>query len=107
MRERIDRERCVIERYGRDEEAPNQQLSTADEVESDGKHHRHQHIEAIEESQLRIPHEIADELGTGREVAAIHEPANVAPKESVLMRRVRIGGIVRMGVMVPMVRSPP
>ena len=80
VRERIDREGAVPEKYGRDEKSPDEHLRAgrvqarrvalkkrAQPEEREAQHGRHQHVEAIEKHQLgkfgEVAHDAAAQIG--------------------------------------------
>src|SRR6185369_7940976 len=99
----------VVERDGRDAEAPYDELRAgraelgrglleprAETVKYCGEQHRNGDIEPVEPAQLRIAREIRYEVEPCREVLAHEEPAEVAPQEAVLVRRVAVRRAVGM-----------
>src|SRR5262249_35239627 len=61
----------------------------------------------IEPAELRIAGEIADQLLIGLLEPLRENPPDVAPEEAALTRRVEVGGLVGVSVVVPMVAGPP
>lgn len=59
------------------------------------------------ETQFGVSGQRADPIHADGKILARHEPAHVAPQEPVLTGRMRIGGLVRMGMMMAMMGSPP
>src|SRR5262245_53841444 len=80
--EGVYREGHVVEDNRAHEEAPHDEFETADGEESDSEHERWQHREAIDEAQLRIAREVADQGEVGLAVAAAQQPAHVRPPEA-------------------------
>ncbi len=120
VHERVDGEGRVVGEHGADHPAPDEHLpavragagpGAADPVTEEEQAHvgsdRHHRVEAVEEAQLRELREIGDVLDPRAVVAVGEEPEHVAPPEAVLHRRVRVLGLVRVLVVVPMVGRPP
>ena len=118
--ERIDGVGGVPAEHRRDDEAPHQHLPAggaqarrhvvqdhAQQEHGDAQQHRHKNIVAVEPAQFREFHQVADQLEIGRKALDRQEPAGVRTPEAMLGRRVHVGGAVRVGVVVAVMRGPP
>jgi hypothetical protein len=79
----------------------------AESIECDGQNHRHQDVEAIQQSQLRKLRQIANHTPIGAKAAWRQKPAQMAAKKPQSVRRVRIAIAVRIAMMISMMGSPP
>ena len=119
VRERIDRKGAVGKDHGRNKKSPDEHLRAvvcnpgawrwrkAPSQKREAKNGRDQHVEAIEKHQLGKFREIADHAQLGAEVSLRRDPSDVAPDETMLPRRMNVGGLVGALMMQPMMRRPP
>src|SRR5262249_36341512 len=105
--QRVDRKRQVPEEDRGGEGAPDRRRDAAEQQQRSQHHQRRDEVVAIEPAELRIAGEIADQLVIGLLEPLRENPPDVAPEEAALTRRVEVGGLVGVSVVVPMVAGPP
>jgi hypothetical protein len=92
--EGVDGEGGVPDEHGGAEEADDEAAPAGDQVAGRAEGHGADPVVAVEEAQLRVAGEIADDVKVGGAVAAGEDPADVAPPEAVLGGVRVAGGVV-------------
>src|SRR5450432_1748504 len=120
VRQRIDGVGSVIDSNGGNEESPHQHLPSvgaqagrraleqhSQQKDADPENGRHGDIETVQEAQLGVLEQILHPGKVRGKVFMRHEPPHVAPKESVLHRRMHVIRLIRVDMVVAMVCRPP